>query len=43
MQEALIAAADHWPREGIPPNPRGWLMRTASRRLIDHVRSEQAR
>jgi RNA polymerase sigma factor (sigma-70 family) len=43
VQEALIAAADHWPREGIPPNPRRWLMRTASRRLIDHVRSEQAR
>jgi RNA polymerase sigma factor (sigma-70 family) len=43
VQEALIAAADHWPREGIPPNPRAWLQRTASRRLIDHVRSEQAR
>ncbi len=43
MQEALIAAADHWPRDGIPPNPRAWLLRTASRRLIDQVRSEQAR
>ena len=43
VQEALIAAADHWPREGIPPNPRAWLQRTAGRRLIDQVRSDQAR
>ena len=43
VQEALIAAADHWPREGIPENPRGWLLRTAGRRLIDQHRSEQAR
>jgi predicted RNA polymerase sigma factor len=39
----LIAAADHWPRQGLPANPRGWLIRTASRRLIDHQRSERAR
>ena len=32
-QEALIAAADHWPRDGVPDNPHGWLLRTASRRL----------
>src|SRR6478609_1804321 len=43
VQEALIAAADHWPRQGLPANPRGWLIRTASRRLIDHQRSERAR
>ena len=43
VQEALIAAADHWPREGIPPNARGWLFRTASRRLIDDKRSNSAR
>jgi predicted RNA polymerase sigma factor len=43
VQESLIAAADHWPREGIPPNPRGWLLRTASRRLIDEKRSGTAR
>jgi RNA polymerase sigma factor (sigma-70 family) len=43
VQEALIAAADHWPREGIPPNPRAWLLTTASRRLIDQRRSEHAR
>ena len=43
VQEALIAAAEHWPREGIPPNPRAWLLPTAGRRVIDHARSEQAR
>jgi RNA polymerase sigma factor (sigma-70 family) len=43
VQEALIAAADHWPRDGIPPNPRAWLLTTAGRRLIDQRRSEQSR
>jgi RNA polymerase sigma factor (sigma-70 family) len=43
VQEALIAAADHWPREGLPENPRAWLLRTAGRRLVDQRRSEQAR
>jgi RNA polymerase sigma factor (sigma-70 family) len=42
-QEALIAAAEHWPRDGVPENPRAWLLRTAGRRLIDQRRSEQAR
>jgi RNA polymerase sigma factor (sigma-70 family) len=43
VQEALVAAADHWPREGVPDNPRGWLIQTAHRRWTDHVRSEAAR
>jgi RNA polymerase sigma factor (sigma-70 family) len=43
LQEALLAAALHWPSEGIPDKPRGWLLRTATRRLIDLARSEQAR
>jgi RNA polymerase sigma factor (sigma-70 family) len=43
VQEALAAAADHWPREGVPDNPRGWLIQTAHRRWTDHVRSEAAR
>nr|WP_202501689.1 sigma-70 family RNA polymerase sigma factor [Streptomyces sp. SID5785] len=43
VQEALLAAARQWPREGIPQNPRGWLIRVASRRLTDTLRSEQAR
>lgn len=42
-QEALLAAAVQWPREGVPTNPRGWLIRVASRRLIDAQRSEAAR
>jgi predicted RNA polymerase sigma factor len=32
-----------WPKEGLPDNTRGWLIRVASRRLTDLVRSEQAR
>jgi RNA polymerase sigma factor (sigma-70 family) len=43
VQEALIVASDHWPRDGIPENPRAWLLRTAGRRLVDQRRSEQAR
>ncbi|MFE7140785.1 RNA polymerase sigma factor [Streptomyces sp. NPDC057644] len=42
-QEALIAAAEQWPRDGIPDNPRGWLIRVASRRLTDRLRSDEAR
>ena len=42
-QEALTAAAVQWPREGLPDNPRGWLITVASRRLTDLLRSEQAR
>ncbi len=43
MQEALLAAATQWPNEGVPDNPRGWLLRVASRRMADHVRAELAR
>ncbi|TCO60503.1 RNA polymerase sigma factor [Actinocrispum wychmicini] len=43
LQEALIAAATQWPVEGVPDSPRGWLVTVASRRLVDQVRSEQAR
>jgi RNA polymerase sigma factor (sigma-70 family) len=42
-QEALLAAATQWPSEGVPDNPRGWLITVASRRLTDLLRSEQAR
>jgi RNA polymerase sigma factor (sigma-70 family) len=42
-QEALLAAAMQWPKDGIPDNPRGWLITVASRRLTDLLRSEQAR
>jgi RNA polymerase sigma factor (sigma-70 family) len=43
VQEALLAAAMHWPRDGIPAKPRGWLIQTAARRMIDQRRSEQSR
>jgi RNA polymerase sigma factor (sigma-70 family) len=43
VQEALLAAALHWPTDGRPDNPRGWLIQVASRRLTDQVRSDQAR
>ena len=43
VQEALIAAAAQWPRDGVPANPRGWLIQVASRRMADHIRSEIAR
>ncbi|MGA6161929.1 RNA polymerase sigma factor [Amycolatopsis magusensis] len=43
IQEALLAAATHWPSEGLPDNPRGWLIQTATRKLLDQLRSEQAR
>jgi RNA polymerase sigma factor (sigma-70 family) len=43
VQEALLSAAVHWPREGTPDNPRGWLIQTGSRRLLDQIRSERAR
>ena len=43
VQEALLAAAVQWPVEGVPDNPRGWLITVASRRLTDQLRSEQAR
>ncbi|MFF3288463.1 RNA polymerase sigma factor [Streptomyces sp. NPDC003023] len=43
VQEALLAAAQQWPVGGVPDNPRGWLIRVASRRLTDLLRSEEAR
>ncbi|WP_328768722.1 RNA polymerase sigma factor [Streptomyces sp. NBC_00286] len=43
VQEALLAAAGQWPESGVPDNPRGWLIRVASRRLTDALRSEEAR
>lgn len=43
VQEALLAAALQWPEEGVPDSARGWLIRVASRRLMDQLRSESAR
>jgi RNA polymerase sigma factor (sigma-70 family) len=43
VQEALLLAATRWPADGVPDNPRGWLVTVASRRLMDEMRSEQSR
>ena len=43
VQEAMLAAFRQWPQEGIPENPRGWLIRVSLRRMTDTVRSEMAR
>src|SRR5258707_12761296 len=37
-QEALLAAIEHWPRTGIPEKPGAWLMATAKRSALDHLR-----
>jgi RNA polymerase sigma factor (sigma-70 family) len=42
-QESLLAAALQWPKDGLPDNPRGWLIQVAARRMTDHIRSEIAR
>jgi RNA polymerase sigma-70 factor (ECF subfamily) len=38
VQDALVSALEHWPREGIPNNPGAWLMTTAKRKGIDRLR-----
>ena len=43
VQEALLAAALQWPREGVPANPTGWLVTVAGRRWTEQWRSDQAR
>ena len=43
MQEASLAAATQWPREGLPDNPRAWLTQVAFRRMTDHIRRESSR
>lgn len=37
-QDALAAALEHWPRDGIPENPAAWLTTAAKRRALDHLR-----
>ena len=43
VQEALLAAAMQWAKDGVPDSPRSWLVTAASRRLVDEWRSESAR
>jgi RNA polymerase sigma factor (sigma-70 family) len=43
VQEAMLAAATQWSGEGLPHNPKGWLITVAARRFTDLLRNEQAR
>lgn len=40
-QDALVAALEHWPAEGLPQNPGAWLMTTAKNRALDRLRQHQ--
>jgi RNA polymerase sigma factor (sigma-70 family) len=42
-QDAFVTALEHWPRSGIPDNPGAWLMTTAKRRALDHLRHARMR
>ena len=42
VQDAFIEALEHWPAEGMPPNPGGWLATTARRKAIDRLRRDRA-
>ena len=41
--EAYVAAVERWPRDGVPPNPGGWLTTTATHKAIDRLRRESRR
>ncbi|ROS41689.1 RNA polymerase sigma factor [Amycolatopsis thermoflava] len=43
VQDAVMRALETWPRDGVPDNPRGWLLVTAKRRAVDLLRREAAR
>jgi RNA polymerase sigma factor (sigma-70 family) len=43
VQDALLRAATRWPADGVPENPRGWLVTVASHRVLDEFRSERSR
>jgi RNA polymerase sigma factor (sigma-70 family) len=43
VQEALMAAATQWPKQGTPDNPKAWLITVATRRLTDQIRADTAR
>lgn len=40
LQDAFVVAVERWPRDGIPPNPGGWIVTTARRRAIDRFRRD---
>jgi RNA polymerase sigma factor (sigma-70 family) len=39
-QDALVAALEHWPRDGVPDNPGAWLMATGKNRALDKLRQD---
>jgi RNA polymerase sigma factor (sigma-70 family) len=41
VQDAVVAALEHWPADGVPTDPAAWLMATARRRAIDHWRRQR--
>ncbi|SCL33816.1 RNA polymerase, sigma subunit, ECF family [Micromonospora rhizosphaerae] len=43
VQDAFAAAVDHWPTDGLPPSPAGWIITTARNRAIDRLRREASR
>jgi RNA polymerase sigma-70 factor (ECF subfamily) len=42
VQDALVEAIEHWPRDGVPANPGGWLATTARRKAVDRLRRVKA-
>jgi RNA polymerase sigma-70 factor, ECF subfamily len=43
VQDAFVVASERWPRDGVPPNPGGWITTTARNRAIDRLRREASR
>jgi len=43
VQDAFAIALTHWPRDGVPPSPAGWIITTARTRALDHLRREGSR
>jgi RNA polymerase sigma factor (sigma-70 family) len=41
VQDAFIEALEHWPRDGVPANPGGWLATTAHRKALDRIRRDK--
>ena len=41
VQDAFVEAMEHWPRDGVPANPGGWLATTARRKALDRLRRDK--
>ena len=41
VQDAFVEAMEHWPRDGVPPSPGGWLATTARRKALDRLRRDK--